>query len=92
MVSQCNLRLSLSLSYLLQCRFFLIWPMCGRLLASWGFLGGGEVLLEEIVLCVAVDSVCPWEKVNLGSLYIAIFNCNLFNFKIVEEYSLNMIV
>lgn len=33
----------------------------------------------------------PWEKVSSES-YIAVLNCNLFDFKIVEEYGLNMIV
>ena len=29
---------------------------------------------EEIVACVAVDSVCPWEEVSSGSWWIAILS------------------
>lgn len=32
---------------------------------------------EEIVLCVAVDLVCLWEEMSLGSSFVAILNWNL---------------
>ena len=63
-------KLSLGLSYLFWCGFFfLVCQMCGSSSSGLGFL------LEEIVLCVAVDALCLQEEVmSSGFLYVAILN------------------
>lgn len=53
-----------SLSYPFWCGFFLIHPMYRNHSASPGFL------LEEIILCIAIDSMCSWGEGNLRTSYI----------------------
>ena len=63
-----TVRVCLSLSYTFRSGVFLIYLMCRNRSIRFFFSS------EGIVLCVALDAVCPWGEVRSGSSYITIWD------------------